>query len=212
MPHVLLVTDDGKKKQEYLERLIKENNISINNIFEIYPLKEEIVIGQIKDLKKELLTQVNQGRWIIISQFETANLESQNALLKTVEETVNDHFILITNNEYRVTSTLRSRLKIIRLPPEKKPELSKSEREKYALLVKQPLKNFHLVSKLDRTASLLFLDQLLLYYRSYLAQNQKVVVVVKKILSLRKLIQENNLNCQLALDNLLIFMQKTSMM
>jgi len=210
--HILLVSPDEKKSQEYLDNLIKENKVNKNNIFEIRPLKEEIVISQIKDLKKELLTQVKDGRWIVFFQFETANLESQNALLKTIEETTRDSFILVTNNEYKTVSTLRSRLKIIRLKSDQAVRLSKAEYDQYLSLDQQPLQQFNLVSKLDWQASLDFLDRLLIYYRSTLLQSKKAVRVIKKILYLRKLIQDNNLNCQLALDNLLIFISKASMM
>jgi len=202
MHKILLVVNNQEKQKEYLEKFKQENNIRQNYLIEMRPLKEEIVLSQIKNLKKELLVPFDKERWIIFFNFETANQESQNALLKTIEETKFDNYILITNNEYKILPTLRSRLKIVKLDGLKVNELNEEEKKYFAQLHKTPLK--YLKSTID-------LDKLLLYYREQLILNKNSTLIIKKILTLRRLIQDNNLNQQLALDNLLIFIHKTSM-
>jgi hypothetical protein len=52
MQHLLLISTSQVQIQTYLTNLIVKNQINKNNILRIYPLKEEIVIDQIRDLKK----------------------------------------------------------------------------------------------------------------------------------------------------------------
>jgi hypothetical protein len=156
--------------------------------------------------------QVVGGRLIIFYQFDKANLQAQNALLKIVEESATDRFILLSSNEYKVTATLRSRFKIIRFLPNITLSLTAKDEQLFSLLSKKPLEHFSLISHLDRAETLEFLDKFLLYYRFHLLQDKAAALIIKKIFYWRQLVEENNLNCQLVLDNLLIFIHKTSMM
>jgi len=208
MHKILLVSDNQEKTVEYLEKFKKENKINQNYLTEISPLKEEIVLSQIKDLKKELLITLDKERWIIFYNFEKANIESQNALLKTIEEATKNNFVFITNNQYKILPTLRSRLKIIDIKNSN--DIYTTEEIDLCLAIdRSPLQHLKTVSKLDRQESVIFLDKLLFYYQKKLAEQKRNCLIIKKILTIRRLIQDNNLNCQLALDNLLIFIYKT---
>ena len=92
--------------------LIEKN--SHPNIFKIYKKsdKKNIEILQIREMIKfqNYSSLNNKKKFVIIDAIEDLNINSTNALLKSIEEPNNDmFFILINNYEKRVTDTLKSR-------------------------------------------------------------------------------------------------------
>ena len=98
-----------KKNHSYITTLNRSNPnlILIDNISE----KKSVDMSQIRYLISNLnkSTFNNKPRFVLIDNVEFLNINSINALLKTIEEpTVNTHFILI-NNDKKVPRTLLSR-------------------------------------------------------------------------------------------------------
>jgi len=106
------------------EELIK--GIHPDFIF-IKPEGKEIKIGQLREeliLKLCLKPFRGQYRVAIIDQAETMNIESQNALLKTLEEPpTNTILILISSLKEALLPTIRSRVQQIKFFPLKNEEL-----------------------------------------------------------------------------------------
>ena len=78
------------------------------------------VDAQVRPLLAALSRHPLEGdrRAVIVPRAETMTEASQNALLKTLEETgQGTWFILTTDNETGVLSTIRSRCRIVRMPP-----------------------------------------------------------------------------------------------
>ncbi len=92
-------------------KLVKNN--SSPNFYLIRPKKEKknIEVNQIRELisfcNKSSLN--NKPRFVLIDSHETMNLNSNNALLKTLEEPNDNIFFIIINNSSRILETIKSR-------------------------------------------------------------------------------------------------------
>lgn len=92
------------------------NKAYIPDLFFIQPEKQEIKIGQIKDLieKINLKSYILEYKIVIIDQAEKMNQEAADALLKILEEPPkNSIFILISSYLYLLPPTIISRTQII---------------------------------------------------------------------------------------------------
>lgn len=197
-----------------LRKYLKDNSFPAYLIFEIKPVKQEILISQIRQLKKELSLTQSGKRLVIFYNLDKSSLETQNALLKTLEEKNEiTQFIILVNNLQKILPTIQSRSKIIRLSQKIEVVvdnkyikiLEKVERSKQPDFLAEPE-----LERISREQALEFIDQLLVYYRQKLATDLiKASRVIKQAMILRNLIENNNLNSQLTLDSLLIFIWKT---
>jgi hypothetical protein len=217
----ILITESKTKLNYYIKKLIDDQKISSYDVIEIKPFKDEIIIGQIRDLRKQLDNIQTKTRLIILYGLDRSDLVTQNSLLKTLEEkTEFNQFILVVENIGKILPTLQSRSKIINLNEstmtiKKKNELSDTI---IRIIVAKDISFFGQkeVQVSSKNEYLNFSNQLLLYFRDQLRSSQKdqitIIKIIKKILYLNNLIENNNLNVQLTLDNLLIFIWKNSNM
>ncbi len=214
MTPLIIVGKTKTSLTSYLKKYLKDNLFPSYLIYEIKPLKQEIVIAQIRQLKKELSLIQTGKRLVIFYNLDNSSLEVQNALLKTLEEKNEAvQFIILVNNLQKIIPTIQSRSKVINLS--QKIELNLDQR--YVKILekveksKQP--DFLAEVELDRVTreqSLEFINQLLIYYRQKLVKDSvKASRIIKQAMILKNLIENNNLNPQLTLDSLLIFIWKT---
>jgi len=205
---IILVSDNNKETEKFLKELIKKEGFLEKDIFEIKPQEEEITIDQIRELKKSIKYISNKKVFVIFS-FDSTGQEAQNALLKTLEEkTDNNQFVLIVQNPRRIIPTIISRSKLIFNKLK-----NQSQVNKFTDIIKfvEKTKNYgflgeSLILKIDRDVSLRFVDELLAYYDTKLKINGiNCAKILNEIIKTRELIKTNNLNPQLAIDNLLIF-------
>ena len=113
---LILLTKSKHDSDNYLKDLIKKEHYLKPYIYDIYPVKNEIVISQIREIRKEISVASAYPRLFILHNFDQANIEAQNSLLKTLEEqTDKNHFVFLAENEHRILPTVRSRSKIIKL-------------------------------------------------------------------------------------------------
>jgi len=140
------------------------NFFLINNKFD----DEEIKIDQIRNLIKFLnkSTYSKDLKIVLIDNFETLNLNSTNALLKSIEEPDNNtFFFLINSNPYKLAQTLKSRCIEFKI--------SFSEHEKKNIF-KNIITQLNLELELSNLGNNLFFDtpgNVLKYYL-YLKENQ----------------------------------------
>ena len=98
-------------KENRTFKLIKNNSSPNLYLIDALADKKSIEIGQIRDLinfcNKSSLN--NKPRFILIDNIETMNLNSNNALLKTLEEPNENIFFILINHSQKVLSTIKSR-------------------------------------------------------------------------------------------------------
>lgn len=210
---VILVSNDKKEVKSFLDNYIKQNNITAERIFEIYPLKKEIVISQIRELKKNIAVSTTLARLYIFHEFNKTTVEAQNAFLKSLEDdSIKNQFILLVENEYTLLPTIRSRSVIIKLKD--KNTNTKNEAKITDLMEKvENTLNYKYLAGISFTGSAneevtKQIELIIKYYRSKLASESRAVKIIKKALNLKALLDYNNLNPQLTYDNLLIFISK----
>lgn len=215
---IIIAYKDFHLAELRLKELMGDNGIYKHALIEIKPLKEEITIGQIRELKRDLSTAQKNNRMIVFYDFDKSSVETQNSLLKTIEEkTEVNLFVFLVENLEKILPTIKSRTKIINLNNLSdrlvvSPETIKlieeiKESSSLGFLAKKEL----LVTKKDQYVKLS--NELLIYFKNCMRKNTadvgRVVNIIKKILYLANLLENNNLNPQLTLDNLLIFIWKS---
>jgi len=213
IPLILIAKKDEEIKS-FLKNYIVNNNFTRDRIFEIYPLKNEILISQIREIRKELMISSSLQRLFIIYNFDKATMEAQNAFLKSLEEGASkNQFLLTVENQHLLQQTIRSRSNLLNL---RKPEYNPKNNDKDILFLKKLAgsTNFSFLSdptleRVSREEAINFINTLILYYNLSLFFHPKYAAVLKRALSLKSLLESNNLNPQLCVDNLLIFIFKT---
>ncbi|PIZ63335.1 hypothetical protein COY16_02325 [Candidatus Roizmanbacteria bacterium CG_4_10_14_0_2_um_filter_39_13] len=174
-------------------------HIGEHNCIIIEPNGQNIRIDQIRDLRKYLVNSGKSSRQIIFYSFHKASIESQNALLKLLEEAGSKfRFALQVESIEQVLSTIRSRCKI----------MVKSNTDLTApslvISISDVVGNNFFNKRMSVTKkdeSELFFHELLAVLRTQMKKGEMwTIPVIKKALSLLHLLKQNNLNPQLAVD------------
>lgn len=212
----LIINPNNFRIDDFIHKLAKQYDIPDCNIFRIKPLKEEITINQIRELKKDLLISQTQKRMIVFFEFEKSGLETQNSLLKILEEKVDQNlFIFLVRNPEKIISTIKSRAKIIHSPIKKQEKVDPLIKEVIERLKEAKNPGFLNNKDLTITKKEKFLElagRLTVCFKKELRKDYQdkltVIKILKKILQTTYFVESNNLNPQLAFDNLLIFIWK----
>lgn len=187
--------------KQFLEEK-KTHEISI--ITNLTPQASEYSIDQIREIKKEVKVGNPMKRTYILEDFDKSSFEAQNSFLKLLEEPPdNVEFILCVSQPYLLLPTIISRTKIIRLGISKVSKGDKNFKKKDFHSV-----DFSLFTCSSRDDCLDILTQVLLFFRERFLDDPKSTAIIKESLTVYRLVQNNNINPQLALDHLLIFIQK----
>lgn len=202
-----IVTYNQKKSfSTYLETYKKQNRISDNYVFEILPIGKELSISQIKEVKKGIIYDFTEPQLYIFHDFDTGSIEAQNAFLKTLEEKQESvHFILIVKNPYKLLPTILSRSSSIKLD-ENVTIIADNNLDKYLETGDLKIMESYTLTQKDLDP-LALIDSWISYFRSKLATRRFASQILKEILRTRALIINNNVNPQLTIDHLLIFMR-----
>lgn len=200
---IVLISKDNQKTEKFLQEFITSHNFPSSYIFRFYPEPNVIKIDQIREIQSVLIRSDRERKLIIIFHFETAKEEAQNAFLKTLEEKGGQaQFILSVEEETQVLPTIVSRCQVRLLKGSKRiKEISFS--------LHQPLeKLLQHYSGLTKEKAVEICDQLIKHFKKKIAED-KATEILKEILRVRNLILRNNLNSQIGIDHLLIFINKT---
>lgn len=140
MQSILLVSKNRKITKEYIDKL--SNNEGVDRIdIDINYFEKTVGIEDVRTIQKKILFRPFRGRTkvVVIEAYEGITIESQNALLKILEEPPNNTIIVINVAKIDlILPTILSRCKIIDLK-DKSLELSKQEVAQYLnLLVSLP--------------------------------------------------------------------------
>ena len=208
-PSTLFTSTDSHLIQTNIDKICQQlnNEISPNNP-DIFIINEATgwAIESVRLLKKWLSQKPfnHKNKIIIIYQVDQFSLESQNALLKSLEEPGdNNYFFLTTNKPSKIINTIISRCQIIKL----KNDFSLSKDTKPLVIsdqIKTNLFQSENISK-DKNQVLPFLESQLKTYQQMILKNPtaKNSQIIQKILKSINMI-EANVDPRSALDFLFL--------
>jgi hypothetical protein len=211
---LIVVSRYPDSQERFIAEFIKNAELPGWLVFRIRPIKDEIAIDQIRLIKKEVAVSMKKSRLFILYSFDRASIEAQNSFLKTLEETKNSYFILLVENGHRLLPTIQSRCQTIILDRDlnkNQPKLDVSGLIQQ--IRKKPGYSFFsnkLISGISKDEVIKIIDQIIEYFSdNLLTDGLTSARILKECLSVRQLLITNNLNPQLTIDNLLIFIGKT---
>ncbi len=205
---VLLLSRNRKEINAYLKKIKEEYPL----FFEIEPEGKEFSIKEIKNLIKETNIFHKEVRVYFLENFHISSLEAQNAFLKTLEEPpTNTLFILSSDNESRLIPTIISRTKLVYLGQRTRSPINSSIKDGLNHLLKE--KDYRFLSDkvfvpTDKKEIPTIMEEAVYFFKDRLAVDKKAPLIIKEILKLKNLLENNNLNPQLTLDHILIFIRK----
>jgi DNA polymerase III gamma/tau subunit len=204
---IILVATSKKAADRYIESLCQRDDI----LFRIRPEKTEFSIDQVKEIVKEIKISHPKTRVYILEGFDVSSIEAQNAFLKTLEETPpRIRFILVVANLHKLLPTIVSRSKVISLNEKFSHKTNEAVTKSLVTLIES--KDLKTMGKADFTVAtkaetIDLIDQIIDFFRIRMVNDAKASTVIKKAIEVRKLIENNNLNSQLSIDHLLIFIR-----
>ncbi len=191
---LILITTNKHHIDKYVQTLKDKNAVVIT----IIPEKTEYSIAQIRALTKETAVFHPELRIYLLSDFDRSSIEAQNAFLKLLEEPPEKTlFILTVKSAYNLLPTIISRSHVVKLD---QPKIAPDETAQKQLEQLVVGKQFALFPA--------NIDQMMFFFRTRLSTNRKATEILKEILRVKTLLENNNLNQQLAVDHLLIFIRK----
>ena len=206
---ILLITNNLKDVVSFIKTIKKKNDVIIN----IYPAKTEYSIEQIKEIVRETAIYQPYKRIYVLENFNLSSQEAQNAFLKTLEENKNNiQFILTALSIHQLLPTIISRVKVINLNKNIKLQIDKEIEKIFEDFIKNnsmDILNLNEINIRSKTKALELLNQIIVFFRNRIHKDKNAIIILKKILSIKPLLENNNLNPQLTIDNLLIYIQNT---
>lgn len=195
MISIVLVSDNKTAVNRFIENKKKEGN---SLIFRIAPKTKEFGIDQIKKIIGEVKIYHPKLRIYFFENFQLSSTEAQNSFLKILEEPpTNTQFILSVDNIHQLVPTIISRAKVIYL--DKKREGRQNDK------VVLPT-NLSTISSKEEAIKII--DNIIFFFRKRLTVDIKAPPILNETLKIKQFLENNNLNSQLALDHLLIFIKK----
>jgi len=208
-PSTLFISTNNSLIQSSIVKICQQLDNTINpNNPDIFIINENSgwTIELVRTLKNWLSQKPfnHQNKIVIIYQVHQFNLESQNALLKSLEEPGdNNYFILTSNKPSKIINTIISRCFLIKL----KNSFSLQENSK-PLIFSNQIKDNLLQSETlikDKNQILPYLENQLKIYQKLILQNptKQNSQIIQKILKSIQMI-EANVDPHSALDYLLL--------
>ena len=205
---LLIISNDDKQISDYVNKLKTDSLFS-----EVIPSTKEYSIEDIRGIIKEIKVFHPKTRIYFLANFHLSSHPAQNSFLKLLEEPpTNVQFILSTDNKNRLLSTIISRVKIVNLERLNFIKLDKDLLEILKQLTEQ--KNLKILNKsqfgqVKKEDVLNLFNQIIIFFRERLSSDKKSPIIIKEILRLKALLENNNLNPQLTIDQVLTFIWKT---
>ena len=195
-PTTLIVSSSQLNIDSQITQMCNYLNNQINpNNPDIFTLNQQTgwSIALVRQIKHFLSQKPfnHQNKIVIIYQAENLNTESQNALLKTLEEPgVNNYLILTTSKSSKLLPTVTSRCQIIKLKNDIK--LNKDSPLEITHQIKKDLLKSEVLSK-DKKQILPYLENQLKIHQKLLLKNpnQKTSKLIQKIIQAIQMINAN---------------------
>lgn len=136
---MILCLDDGKCSNSCRSCLMFDDN-NHSDYYEINKDKlETIKIDDVRQMQEKIIEKpiTSEKKVYVINNSENMTVEAQNCLLKTLEEPPEFvTIILVTDNENKILTTIKSRCTKVLFTEESKEELTEEEKERYTSLEK----------------------------------------------------------------------------
>ncbi|MCL4374999.1 hypothetical protein M1523_04030 [Patescibacteria group bacterium] len=209
---LIIVSEDRRAVDVYLTDYRRRQRVNPYYWYEVVPEKKEITIDQIRAMVKTLVVFCSQRRHFVLFDFDHATIEAQSALLKPLEESnEQNQFILVAANGHRIITTIQSRCQIVKL--DQGGQISDQTGSLFDRLVKEDKWEFLAdpqIQGISREAAVDLCRQAVDYFRGKILDDPvRAPTVLRRVITSKKLIEQNNLNPQLSVDDLLIFIRKT---
>jgi len=210
---IILNSQNEDETQKYIQQFVDTYQIKSSNVFNFIPEKSELSMDEVRTILKLFFIQFPTSRVFIFHRFGNTSWEVQNMLLKVLEEKNDTNFIiLIASNLYSILPTIRSRVKIVKIGTDDV-YLKKDIPPLLDFLIKDKKRNplFHdQLLNIKKDEALICIDDFIYYFSYQLRRRQSNVFseILSYIFFIRDKIENNNLNVTLAMDNLLLFIEK----
>lgn len=198
---LLIQSNSDSSFHEILEK--EGMNVLKNDCIRVHPIGNGIRIDQIRSLRTYLYNAGGTPRQVVFYLFHKASIESQNALLKILEEKGSSiRFALQVESIEQVLSTIRSRCRIISSESLRDVNLGSD----FTLADFAPNTLFHsrFTASKKEDAELVCIKCIYLLRREAQKGEMWAVRSIQKICTILNLLKHNNLNPQLAVDQCVI--------
>jgi DNA polymerase III delta prime subunit len=202
------------EKKRITDKYVKDNFLGKNVLFfEMSPATKKYSIAEVKQVLGEIKIYNPQKRVFYFPSFDASSLEAQNAMLKVLEEPPEGVlFVLTSSSVSRLLPTIVSRTKIIKLGKAPEPVVNEKiftalknmlEKKDFAAL------DFDIFTCKTSVEAIALSDQIVLFFRQSILTDKNSPLIIKEILRLRALLENNNITPQMTIDHILIFISKT---
>lgn len=199
IPNIVVITNQQQIEQVISEQCVLKS-LPEASVIRIVPTKEELTVDQIKELGLATRLSTSNPSLIAIVGLDLSSAEVQNMLLKSLEElSERFEFLIFANYPDRLLPTIRSRCTTVFLDKpfftNKKKEMSCSEY--FSFSSNSDISREEALKKIN-----IYLSEAIIVKMS----------VLKHILHVRSLIENNNIDPAMGLDSILLFSFKHSTM
>lgn len=206
----LLIAEKKRFADKYIKDRLKGKN---DLLFEILPEGKKYSIGEVKMVLAEMKVYNPQKRIFYFPSFDSSSIEAQNAMLKALEEPPpNVQFILAAGSESKLLPTIVSRTKVITVGTRQKkdedPDIA-TALDRYIREGSIKSLEFKYFTCKNLEEAIAISDQMIIFFKKRLGSDVRAAKILKEILRLRGLLENNNLTPQLTTDHILIFVSKT---
>lgn len=208
MQSILISGKRLDQSREEAQKILDELKVSKFDI-SIFESEKAIGIADVREIQKKLYLKPfkSEIKGILIDASSGITTESQNALLKTLEEAPQDTIIImLAANIEEILPTIISRCKILNLDSSKE---NKVEQKDLEILLKgklsEKMKLAQDLSK-DKNAALDFLEDSIISFRKNLlnSPNENLLNATKTLQKYYSIAKSTNVNLRLLLENLFI--------
>lgn len=193
----------------FVDEFIKKHGIKPHFVTHVAPETKEFSIKQVRELIKQTVYAQSEIQLFVLYKFDSASLEAQNALLKTLEEhKAADQFILEAAQPQRLLPTILSRSRIVAVGKRRTPAQTKNAELEKAFASQVPPLNNVVFQAQSYENPLEPFDHLISFFKEQLPKQPNASAILKEVIISRNRVRENNLNAQYALDRVLIMIYK----
>lgn len=211
MNSILLTNGNLEDRQKYIHNLAN----SATELIHLFAEKSSLTIKQILDLSTSLSINPRLPRVVWIEEANLLTVPAQNALLKLLEEPPeNTSFYLTCNSALALLPTIRSRCQTISLINHQPLTINHLSSLKQVMAL-SPGDRLALITKRDRSESILWLTQIELAFRDKLHDGNLKPANTLMLVKIARLAQqahrELSANCSVSLttQNFLLSLPKT---